>query len=285
MQATKPDSEGKRRYHPCGRCPACKKNNATSWAIRCYHESLSHNFNSFLTLTYDDDFLLPSKHRAYPGSLSKEHFQDFIKNFRYYYGKDVRYFCGGEYGDKGNRPHYHVILFGVNVADSIFYDRLWVASKKGWSCRVKGWNKGYVFLLPLELGGCFYCTKYCLKYDDKLLDELKFVNQQTPFRLMSTRPGLGTDWFLKHKEEILYNGYIRFKGSKLAIPRFYYDKALPVGSLDREDYSNFRHGMFSKFSKEDRDKYNGLVGKGKLTWSELYARLGDQQALNLKEKR
>lgn len=75
------------------------------------HESQSHDFSCFVTLTYDDE------HMPYGGDLHYRHFQLFLKKLRKRLGRPVRYFMCGEYGDRLGRPHYHAILIGVEVAD------------------------------------------------------------------------------------------------------------------------------------------------------------------------
>ena len=40
---------------PCGRCVGCRLERSRQWAVRCMHEASMHMFNSFVTLTYDDD--------------------------------------------------------------------------------------------------------------------------------------------------------------------------------------------------------------------------------------
>ena len=42
---------------PCGRCVGCRLERSRQWAVRCMHEASMHMFNSFVTLTYDDDHL------------------------------------------------------------------------------------------------------------------------------------------------------------------------------------------------------------------------------------
>lgn len=287
LQHTKKDEEGNFKVYPCGNCVACKHNDSVSWGLRSYFEAQSHEASTFCTLTYDDQHLLPSHHPAYSGNLSIAHHQDFIKRLSYYCGK-VRFLVGAEYGDTTKRPHYHYLLFGVSIDNPVFFDKFYVSSKKAWICRCKAWNKGEVCIRPLDIGSCFYTAKYSLKYDKNTLKELELAGMQKPFRLMSRRPGLGYDWFLQKKDQILVDGYVRFKGSKLPIPRYWYDKALPPGTIEREDYTSLRSTkLFSKFASEERRLYGHLVGKGKqyLTWTDFYNAMSEQQFINVKGKK
>ena len=73
-------------------------------AVRCMHEASMHMFNSFVTLTYDDN------HLPEYNSLNYKHFQDFMKRLRKS-NNGVRFYMCGEYGEDFSRPHYHALLF------------------------------------------------------------------------------------------------------------------------------------------------------------------------------
>ena len=88
---------------PCGTCIGCRLDRAREWAIRCYHESKCHVFNSFITLTYSDEKLPPRS------ELVKSDLQKFFKRLRDK-GYVFRYFACGEYGPLHGRPHYHLLL-------------------------------------------------------------------------------------------------------------------------------------------------------------------------------
>ena len=94
----------------CGKCPACRVRRSSDWTLRLSHEySLHEHKGIFLTLTYDD------KHIPTFQSVIKKDLQDFIKRLRKkIYPRKIKYFACGEYGSKNNRPHYHLILFGVD---------------------------------------------------------------------------------------------------------------------------------------------------------------------------
>ena len=116
LRGWQPHGGGQVRWHddgsgslielPCGKCIGCRRAHATSWAIRCVHEAREHKNNAFLTLTYDD------KH--YKPGLEYGDVQRFLKRLRKRKGP-LRFFCAGEYGDLTKRPHWHVLLFGVEL--------------------------------------------------------------------------------------------------------------------------------------------------------------------------
>lgn len=61
---------------PCGQCLGCRLDYSREWAVRCTHEALLHQENSFITLTYDDE------HLPWDRGLRKKHWQDFAKRLR-----------------------------------------------------------------------------------------------------------------------------------------------------------------------------------------------------------
>ena len=134
---------------PCGQCIGCRLERSRQWAMRCVHEAQLHDYNSFITLTYDD------QHLPQNASLRKEDFQKFMKRLRKELDYPIRFFHCGEYGEnafKGKfssqpsvkrkqmkhleqyklsalgRPHYHAIIFGHDFPDREYLattDRDW----------------------------------------------------------------------------------------------------------------------------------------------------------------
>lgn len=120
---------------PCGRCIGCRIDKSREWALRCVNEADLHPRNCFITLTYNNESLPKDQ------SLSKRHFQLFIKRLRKHHGltKDrinndkaystddgkirypIRYFMCGEYGDQLTRPHYHACLFNIAFDDQVIW--------------------------------------------------------------------------------------------------------------------------------------------------------------------
>ena len=116
----------------CRRCMGCRIQRRNYLSMLARFEAFSYYKKNlgctFVTLTYDDDNL------PLNGSLDVSDGQKFIKRLRehlsrtdfpkkdvYVFGEkrkvpDFKYFLSGEYGDDNNtfRPHFHLILFGVN---------------------------------------------------------------------------------------------------------------------------------------------------------------------------
>lgn len=77
---------------PCRQCIGCRLRESANWATRAIHETKSHRYNTWLTLTYSDEHL-PKRYNTgytnpktgqpiYSGSLLKQHVQDFIRSTR-----------------------------------------------------------------------------------------------------------------------------------------------------------------------------------------------------------
>lgn len=97
---------------PCGQCIGCRLARSADAMVRCIHESKMWPVNTFVTLTYSDNYLPEDN------GLCFRDLQLFWKRLRRYYdGRKIRYFACGEYGTLGHRPHYHAIIFNCDFAD------------------------------------------------------------------------------------------------------------------------------------------------------------------------
>jgi len=104
----------------CGQCLACRINRARLWTGRIVLESFCHESNCFVTLTYDDE------HLPLNGSLVKEHPQLFLKRLRKRVSPQlIRFYLCGEYGEKTQRPHYHMIIFGIGPEYEAIIQECW----------------------------------------------------------------------------------------------------------------------------------------------------------------
>lgn len=291
------------QYIPCRRCNECKINYAQEWSIRCYHEFQVRKIGCFLTLTIDSNkcklFLddakkmkryckgckKGSRYFKYPPdyTLLKGWFLDELKRIRDVllkrYCVKVRYFGCGEYGELDDRPHYHLLLFGYNFMDRVY----WKKSSKGIDTYLSEelsdlWPYGIAMIEEINYRACMYVAKYVTKklkyYDDQVAFE-NYYGREPEFIFMSkgncqsnrciylddiiknckglnslrnlnnpyckycekTRGGLGYDWFLRYKDDVLKKGYITINGIKYDIPSYYLDI---LKLTDREKYDSFK---------------------------------------------
>lgn len=160
----------------CGQCLPCRINRGRQWTWRQYLESLVHDGNSFITLTYD------RSHIRGDWSLDPRHVQLWLKRVRKSVSPTpIRYFLVGEYGD-GGRPHYHVSLFGLQpysrIGNRLFADVVQ-------DCWGLGFTSTYEFNEATAQYTCGYITK-------KLKDHTDGAVWNYPeFARMSLKPGIG----------------------------------------------------------------------------------------------
>lgn len=147
-------------------------------------EAMQHDVSSFVTLTYDDE------HLPEDGSLRPVDMQKFIKRLRRQVNGVIRYFGVGEYGDRSQRPHYHLALFGYPFC-------------VGNAIKVKGacqclscvtvretWGFGHILIGELNIQSAQYITGYVSKKFTRP-DDQRLAGRHPEFARMSLRPGIG----------------------------------------------------------------------------------------------
>lgn len=224
---------------PCGQCQGCRLEHSRQWAVRCVHESKMHKRNEFLTLTYDD------KHLPKYGTLVKRDLQLFMKRLRRKHGAGIRFYACGEYGERTNRPHYHLLLFGFSSSDRKFYKNSPTGDPLYVSRAMRDlWPMGNNTIGDVTFDSCAYVSRYvCDKktgdmaewwYDVVDADTGEIIRLTPEFSNMSRRPGIGTPWFDKFGPETYAHDSVIMNGREMRPPR-YYDvraEALDGVSLD-----------------------------------------------------
>lgn len=180
----------------CGQCAPCRLERSRQWALRILAENTLHKPGStwFLTLTYDNAHLPPKadptadRHTLRPRDLTL-----FWKKARKAFGK-FRYFACGEYGDRTLRPHYHAIIFGLNLLDQV------KPIGRGLSvCQnlTNTWGHGHAVLAPVNFETAAYVARYNMK---KLTGKAKPAHEtyHAEYLVMSRRPGIGYDALLTY---------------------------------------------------------------------------------------
>ena len=215
---------------PCGRCIGCRLERSRQWAVRCVHEALLAEKSCFVTLTYNTAHLHPS------GSLKfhKKDFVDFMKRLRKHFSKQdikIRFFHCGEYGSVFQRPHHHVILFGVDFSDDkVFYKRTragYILYKSATLDRL--WSDKHGSLIGISaIGECnFETVAYCARYVTKKINGEEsydhYYGRAQEYITMSRRPGIGHDWLLQNPE-IYNNDEVVIRNGLVCRPPDYYDR-------------------------------------------------------------
>lgn len=208
---------------PCGKCIGCRLDYSRMWAIRSVHESAMHSNNTFVTLTFNDSYLPDDR------SLHKSEMQSWLKRFRKRFGSGIRYMLCGEYGDKTQRPHYHIIFYNFKFPDMKFWTtrrgQIYYRSEILESLWTDPWSKesrGYCVIGDVSFESSAYVARYVTKKLDGYLGESKYNGREKEFLSMSRMPGLGTEFFIKNYKDIYNHGYILLPNKhKAPIPRFY----------------------------------------------------------------
>lgn len=223
---------------PCGKCINCRRKYQFSWVVRLQHQYISCKQKAlFLTLTYNDDNL------PLNSTLVKKDIQDFIKRYRKHYNDiKIKYFAVGEYGSKTMRPHYHIIIFGINSFNNKFLNNRMANMVSNYI-----WKKGFCHIGDVNEKTIRYCSKYVMKEFVKGYnkDDFNKAGMTYPFSLKST--GLGLEYFLQNynyiKEQILNNRPISLYKSKIGYPRYYRKKLIEFNDVDEnyfmDNYRNF----------------------------------------------
>lgn len=240
---------------PCGRCHHCRSTYAKHWALRCHLELQDHSAASFITLTYDE--------RHCPLTLSKRHFQLWLKRLRRSIPTRLRFFASGEYGEENSRPHYHALLFGAQPT-AAFRDTIH-----------DSWGLGRTQTKPVTPRRIAYCAGYtaaklAARTPDWLQDRLpeghgrQSVDPQTgeviwlhqrPFRLMSRNPGLGST-ARQHSASWALHA-ISPDGRRLSVPRYYKDAFQRTASFALKSDAEFQQFQYSltrhNYTQEELD--------------------------------
>ncbi|CRH84848.1 Uncharacterised protein [Chlamydia trachomatis] len=232
---------------PCGQCIGCRIRQREDWTTRIELEARDYPKEEvwFITLTYDDDhvpgmivktgeIMRKVQYTWKPGEkrpssvqiLLYEDIQKFLKRLRKAYRGKLRYFVAGEYGEQTARPHYHMILYGWKPTDlknlykihhNGYYTSKWLEDL---------WGMGQIQIAQAVpetyryVAG--YVTKKMYEIDGKKANAYYELGQTKPFACMSLKPGLGDNYYQKHKAEIWRQGYIQCTNGKQAqIPRYY----------------------------------------------------------------
>lgn len=148
----------------------------------------------------------------------------FLKRLRKRAGQ-FRYFACGEYGETTGRPHYHLLLFGLDLEGERVGKDLYRSPLLS-----EVWPFGDHTFGRATPAAANYIAKYNLKRvgDGAVFDITTGELKQAPFLRMSRRPGIGAGWLKRYRED-LRAGYMVVDGRRVAIPRSY------LRRLERDD--------------------------------------------------
>lgn len=219
---------------PCGKCIGCRIEYSRQWAVRCAHEAQLHEENSFWTLTYADHRLPADR------SVHLRELQLFFKRLRKWCESNregwinddgkrsyFRYFACGEYGDLTQRPHYHAIVFGVDMQDK----QLLKLNKQKQPLykseeALNIWSDedgpiGHVTLGAVSFQSAAYVARYIMKKQTGDQAEAHYNGRRSEFVTASKKPGLGRKWIERYYGDVYPHDVFHLEGKPHRPPRFY----------------------------------------------------------------
>jgi hypothetical protein len=205
------------------------------------HEASLHKENCFITLTYNAEHIPPD------GGLRKKHVQQFFKRLRKRISpKKVRYYYCGEYGDKNNRPHYHILLFGYNYPDWVLLPHRSPSGHDLYTSQTleKEWGQGFVQIGDVNYESAAYVSRYIMKkvlgkgkdiidpetglkpyerynsFTGEINEVLPEYTDMSRGRRSDGDGGIGYRWHARYGSDT-HKDFITVNGNKQPIPRFY----------------------------------------------------------------
>lgn len=218
---------------PCGQCAGCRLEKSRQWASRITLEAGLYSSNSFVTLTYSDEFL------PRYGNLDYEAPVLFMKRLRKRFGDGIRSFGSAEYGEISGRPHYHLCLLNFEFPDLSRVEDSRTGGVQYESPILNSlWPFGRAVSSELNFETAAYTARYVLKKmsaspEKKLfMDELGEIHERPPDRsvCVSRRPGIGKPFLDRYGFSEVYNtDSVVLRGKELPPPK-YFDKRFELDS-------------------------------------------------------
>ena len=225
---------------PCGKCYECKMRRISGWSYRLMKEAEVSTSAFFITLTYNPE-TMPITKSGYM-TCKKRDLQLFMKRLRKRNKEKLKYYAVAEYGGKTDRPHYHIILFNVDV-ETI----------------EEAWQHGNIHVGTLTEASVGYTMKYISKKSK--IPKHQNDDRLPEFSLMSK--GLGKNYLTPqminyHKTNMENRVFIGLKdGKKIALPRYYKDKL--YSDAEKNKIAEYMQEQESgKFVDKSREQINKI---------------------------
>lgn len=286
---------------PCGTCYACRLNRKLDTTQRLVAESIDYlkadnSQVNFITFTYNEESvpwgLQAFRYNGTPTvdwvhSLNKSDLQKFMKVFRQRLRREfgwseeraenVKMYSCGEYGSKGNRPHYHMILYGVPESVLLSYNPR--ESRRGNTLAHPNlfisdyfeslWGKGFVKYERADSGTMAYTAGYVIK---KIKDEYQKESEEHLYALATGKPV---------EYESYRNGFRERRPDDLREPEYRWGSL----GLGKRWYEQHKHDLRAD---PDCDQIDGLMKiplKPALYYDRLYESEFPEDYAALKERR
>lgn len=297
---------------PCQNCIGCRLEYSRQWATRGYLESKEYDENYFVTLTYNEGHLPQaeeietSKGITYTdpgdweGTLVPEDLTRFIKNVRQKWKRKfkhdgIRFMACGEYGEEGQRPHYHIIFFNLPIPTEDLYEptilnKQWYYKshllEECWTKDGETEPRGFVNISEASWNDIAYVARYITKKINGEISEDHYaeLGQEKEFFRVSRMPGIGENYFKKHWEEIYKNDEIIIRNNAGAIrmqPPKYFDRLLEQMDPEKMEEVKAKRKKRAKNVALVKDQTTSL---GRLSQLEIEEREHEEQALKLRRE-
>lgn len=251
---------------PCGHCIGCRLDKSRDWANRCLLEMQQYPSNFFVTLTYDNDHV-PCSTGCDPDSgelfttftLVKRDWQLFMKRLRKAYdvihpGEKLRFFMCGEYGENTFRPHYHAIIFNLELDDLVWYKFSEGYAYYHSEFMTKQWSDdnnqpiGDLVVAPATWETAAYVARYVTKkLNGAAAAKYDILGIIPEFCLMSRRPGIAGDYVEKNMI-----GLMDF--DKISVSTPYGGRSFPPPLYFKRKFDSFFDDGSIVYFNEKRDR-------------------------------
>jgi len=206
-----------------------------------------HKDSIFVTLTYNPEHLPENN------TFNFRHPVLFMKRLRRLYGKNLKSFGCAEYGEKGGRPHYHLLIFGLRPSDMYYWRK---SRNPRMKCKLyrspsleklwgKGKGKNFKSFGNMEIGevtlqSAAYVARYVVKKNKKKREIEKELGRFHEKSIcVSRREGIGLSWLKKFYTDVYSSDLIVYRTSKggfgkMKPPKYYDRKAQELSLCDFE---------------------------------------------------
>lgn len=170
----------------------------------------------------------------------------------------------GEYGEERQRPHYHMILYGLHFTDQTHYKNNERGEPLNNSPTLdKLWGHGQCLIGEVTFESAAYVARYIMKkqtgdeayktYQNVNLETGEIINRQPEFNQMSRRTGIGKEWLTKYSADLIH-GFVIINGVKTTIPRYYMKQLRKTHPLHVEQIDLKRHKEAALRHKDNTDE-------------------------------
>jgi hypothetical protein len=215
-------------------------------------ESVNPGTTYFATFTYDESHL-PWSNTSGTMTLRPLDFTLFMKRLRKSQENignehQLRYFQGGEYGERTERPHHHAMLYHLRLNDLKRLNPHAPPARALYASQYLSelWGHGHVAVATnVTLQAARYVAAYVTKkrWAASTTDlEAHYHGRVHEYHTMSRRPGLGADFWQKHHQDIINarSCSVLHSTRQLPVPRYYQDR---WEALDCDSYAQFKSDL------------------------------------------